>query len=195
VREALSLDRVLFIPASKPPHKSGQTTTPAQDRLAMVRLAVATNPHFAVSKVEIQRLGISYSIDTLRYFSSKNKRGDSYYFILGFDAFREIGTWKDFTKIFPLCHFVVTSRPQSGDSIRRIPVAVRRLFCYDFKEKIYRHRSGTELLFVKLTDIAISASDIRKRVRQKRSIRYLVPPEVETYIHKQRLYQEIREEQ
>jgi nicotinate-nucleotide adenylyltransferase len=195
VRESLSLDRILFIPASKPPHKSGQTTTPAEDRLEMVRLAVATNPRFAVSKVEIERPGISYSIDTLRFFSSRKKDGDSYYFILGFDAFREIGTWKDFTEIFPLCHFVVTSRPQSGDSIRRIPVAVRKLFCYDFGQKAYRHRSGTGLYFVKLTDIAISASDIRRRVKEGRSIRYLVPLEVETYIKKQRLYREVGEEQ
>ena len=197
VRESLSLDRVLFIPASKPPHKRGQTTTPAEDRLEMVRLAVGKNSHFAVSKVEIERPGISYSIDTVRYFSARKKPGDSYYFILGFDAFREIGTWKDFPEIFPLCHFVVTSRPQSGDSnpLKRIPVAVRRLFCYDFSKKTYRHRSGTGLYFVKLTDIAISASDIRKRVREKRSIRYLVPPEVETYINKQHLYREIQEEQ
>ena len=197
VRESLSLDRILFIPTSKPPHKSGQTTTPARDRLEMVRLAVAKNPRFAVSKVEIQRPGISYSIDTLRYFSSRKRAGDSYYFILGFDAFREIATWKDFTEIFPLCHFVVTSRPQSGDSnpLRRIPIAVRRLFCYDFNKKLYRHRSGTGLYFVKLTDIAISASDIRRRVREGISIRYLVPLEVETYIRKQRLYREIQEEQ
>src|SRR6266849_6474334 len=197
MRESLSLDRVLFIPTSNPPHKSGKTTTPAEDRLEMVRLAVAKNPRFAVSKVEIQRPGISYSIDTLRYFSKRKRPGDSYYFILGFDAFLEIGTWKDFTEIFPLCHFVITSRPHSGDSnpLRRIPVAVRRLFCYDFTKKTYRHRSGTGLYFVKLTDIAISASDIRRRVREGRSIRYLVPPEVEAYIRKQRLHREIQEEQ
>jgi nicotinate-nucleotide adenylyltransferase len=195
VREALSLDRILFIPTSIPPHKKGQTTTPAQDRLQMVRLAVANNPRFAVSTVEIQRPGISYSVDTLRYFANKNSKADSYYFILGFDAFREIGTWKDFSKIFPLCHFVVTSRPEKGQSspFRRIPIAVRRLFCYDFHSKTYKHRSGTNLFFVKLTDIAISASDIRRRVKEEKSIRYLVPPNVETYIQERGLYLEAPE--
>jgi nicotinate-nucleotide adenylyltransferase len=195
VREALSLDRILFIPTSIPPHKKGQTTTPAQDRLQMVRLAVADNPRFAVSTVEIKRPGVSYSVDTLRYFANKNSRSDSYYFILGFDAFREIGTWKDFTKIFPLCHFVVTSRPEKGQAspLRRIPVAVRKLFCYDFRSGIYKHRSGTELFFVKLTDIAISASDIRQRVQEEKSIRYLVPPKVETYIKKRGLYRQAPE--
>src|SRR2546422_6800548 len=81
VREALSLDRVLFIPASKPPHKKGITNTPARHRFEMVRLAVAKNPRFAVSKVEIRRPGISYSIDTLRYFAKKKRPADSYYFI------------------------------------------------------------------------------------------------------------------
>ena len=195
VRETLSLDRILFIPASNPPHKKGQTTTPAKDRLEMVRLAVANNPRFAVSTVEIQRPGISYSIDTLRYFSNKNSGSDSYYFILGFDAFREIGTWKDFTEIFPLCHFVITSRPEKDHSnpFRQIPIAVRRLFCYDFAKKVYKHRSGTDLYFVKLTDIAISASDIRRRAREGKSIRYLVPSEVETYIKQQGLYREPQE--
>ncbi|HYY26172.1 MAG TPA: nicotinate-nucleotide adenylyltransferase [Candidatus Udaeobacter sp.] len=195
VREELTLDRILFIPASIPPHKQDQTTASARDRLEMVRLAAAKNPRFAVSTVEIRRPGPSYSIDTLRYFADKNKRRDSYFFILGLDAFREIGSWKDFKQLFSFCHFVVTSRPgdASSNPLERTPVAVRRLFCYDFKEKIYRHRSGTYLYFVKLTDIAISASDIRRRVAAGQSIRYLLPSKIEAYIRKQGLYRD-REE-
>lgn len=190
VREALSLDRIVFIPAAIPPHKKSYPTSPARDRLQMVRLAVAKNPRFSVSTVEVRRPGPSYSIDTLRYFAAKNRRRDSYFFILGLDAFRDIESWKDFDQLFSFCHFVVTSRPGNGRSnpLRRTPVAVRKLFCYDFKEKIYRHRSGTYLYFVKLTDIAISASQIRKRVEAGKSIRYLVPLEVETFIHKRGLY-------
>jgi nicotinate-nucleotide adenylyltransferase len=70
---------------------------------------------------------------------------------------------------------------------------VRKLFCYDFRSGIYKHRSGTELFFVKLTDIAISASDIRQRVQEEKSIRYLVPPKVETYIKKRGLYRQAPE--
>lgn len=190
VCEAFSLARVLFIPTSKPPHKRGQTTTPARDRLAMVRLAVADHPRFAVSTVEIRRPGISYSIDTLRDFTSGSRGKKSYSFILGLDAFREIDSWKEFEELFSLCNFIVTSRPGSRDSnpLQGVSVAVRRLFCYDFHKKVYRHRSGTTLHFLKLTDFAISASDIRAKVNQGKSIRYLVPAAVEAYIKKRGLY-------
>jgi nicotinate-nucleotide adenylyltransferase len=195
VREELALDRILFIPASIPPHKQDQTTAPARRRLEMVRLAVAKNSRFAVSMVEIGRPGPSYSIDTLRRLAEKSKGRDSYFFILGLDAFRDIALWKDFKRLFAFCDFVVTSRPgdASANPLQRTPVAVRKLFCYDFKQRVYRHRSGTYLHFVKLTDIAISASEIRRRVSAGRSIRYLVPLKVEAYIYKHGLYRD-REE-
>lgn len=195
VCESLSLDRVLFVPTARPPHKRSQTLTRASHRLEMVRRAVASNPSFAVSTVEISRPGLSYSIDTLRYFTNKNWGRDSYFFILGYDAFREIESWKDYKEIFTLCHFVVTSRPGSGPGnlLRRLPVAVRMAFCYARTHRAYRHRSGTFLYFVKVTDIAISASQIRRRSREGRSIRYLVPPEVEAYIEKRGIYKDARE--
>jgi nicotinate-nucleotide adenylyltransferase len=196
VSESFGLDRVLFIPASIPPHKRGQTTTPARDRLEMVRLAVARNPRFKVSTVEIRRPGVSYSIDTVGYFARRKRQGDSLFFIVGLDAFREIGSWKNFAEIFPLCDFIVTSRPGSKDSdpLRGTGVAVKKLFCYDSKQRNYKHRSGTRVFFIKLTDIAISASEIRRRIKEGESIRYLVPLGVETYIKKQGLYRNHREE-
>jgi nicotinate-nucleotide adenylyltransferase len=190
VSETYALDRIYFIPASIPPHKRGQTTTPARDRLQMVRLAVARNPRFSASTIEMSRLGVSYSIDTIRQFAAKKRKGDSLYFIIGLDAFREIGTWKDFADIFPLCHFIVTSRPGSKDHdpLKGTGVAVKKLFCYDFHRKNYRHRSGTRIFFIELTDIAISASEIRALVKQGKSIRYLVPAVVEKYIGRRGLY-------
>jgi nicotinate-nucleotide adenylyltransferase len=192
VREAYALDRILFIPTAKPPHKRGQTKTSKRDRLAMVRLAVVSNPNFDVSTVEINRPGVSYSIDTLQYFAARNRRKDTYYFILGLDAFREIGTWHNFKQVFSLCNFIVTSRPGSPKTnlLSGVSVAVQKLFCYDESQKIYRHRSGTTLHFLQLTDFAVSASDIRARVRQGKSIRYLVPSSVEDYIRKRRLYKD-----
>jgi len=197
VREAFSLDRVLFVPASNPPHKKRAPATSAEDRFEMVRLAIATNPGFAVSKVELSRPGKSYSIDTIRHFARRRSPSNSVYFILGLDAFREIGSWKDFRDIFPLCHLIVTSRPGSASSLSLsgMPVAVRRLFCYDSRKKAYQHESGTYLFFLKLTDIAISASEIRSHLREGKSIRYLVPLEVETYIKKRGLYRGRQEEQ
>jgi nicotinate-nucleotide adenylyltransferase len=196
VSEAFGLDRVYFIPASIPPHKRGQTTTPAQDRLQMVCLAVSGNGRFGVSTVEISRRGVSYSIDTVREFDAKKREGDSVYFIIGLDAFREIATWKDFAAIFPLCNFIVTSRPGSkeSDPLKGTGVAVKKLFCYDFKQKNYRHRSGTRIFFIELTDIAISASEIRTLVKHGKSIRYLVPSSVERYIKRHGLYGSPREE-
>ena len=190
VREAFGLDRILFIPVAIPPHKSKNEATPARDRLKMVRLAIAKNPGFAASSVEVDRRGKSYSIDTLRYFAARQKKGDALYFILGLDAFKDIGSWKDFEKIFPLCRLIVTSRPGWGNSLalRDIPIAARKLFCYDPKIKSFRHKSGTHLHTIKLTDIAISASEIRARVRNRKSIRYLVPSEVGAYIKRRGLY-------
>lgn len=196
VAESFALDRVYFIPASIPPHKRGATTTPAEDRLQMVRLAVAGNPRFAVSTVEIKRAGVSYSIDTLRAFDAKKRKGDSLYFIIGLDAFREIGTWKDFRELFSLCHFIVTSRPGSKDKdpLKGTSIAVKKLFCYDPTQKNYRHRSGNRIFYIELTDIAISASEIRTLVKQGKSIRYLVPPAVERYIKRRGLYAGARQE-
>jgi nicotinate-nucleotide adenylyltransferase len=196
VSETFGLDRVYFIPASIPPHKRAQTTTPAQDRLQMVRLAVSGNARFSVSTMEILRVGVSYSIDTIREFDVKKRKGDSIYFIIGLDAFREIATWKDFAAIFPLCHFIVTSRPGSkeNDPLKGTGVAVKKLFCYDSNQKNYRHWSGTRIFFIELTDIAISASEIRTLVKQGKSIRYLVPPPVEKYIRRRGLYGSRREE-
>src|SRR5262245_6615036 len=196
VSETFGLDRVYFIPASIPPHKRGQTTTPARNRLEMVRLAVARNPRFKVSTVEISRPGVSYSIDTIRHFAKRKHKDDAIFFIIGLDAFREIGSWKNFTEIFPLCHFIVTSRPgrKDSDPLRGTGVAVKKLFCYDFKQRNYRHGSGSRVFFITLTDIAISASEIRGLVKEGKSIRYLLPLKVETYIKTQDLYRNPREE-
>jgi nicotinate-nucleotide adenylyltransferase len=194
VREAFRLDRILFVPASIPPFKKKEKASAAADRLEMARLATAGNPGFAVSDVEIARPGKSYSIDTLRHFAAKLGRNDSLYFILGMDAFREIGSWKDFQQLFSFSHFIITSRPKCKDllGLGDIPVAARKSFCYDSKINAFRHKSGARLYFLKLTDIGISASDIRARVKAGKSIRYLVPPEVESYIMRQGLYRRAR---
>jgi nicotinate-nucleotide adenylyltransferase len=96
--------------------------------------------------------------------------------------------------LFPLCNFIVTSRPGSKekDPLKGTGIAVKKLFCYDFSQNNYRHQSGTRVYFTELTDIAISASEIRALVKEGKSIRYLVPPEVERYIKRRALYQNSR---
>ena len=109
---------------------------------------------------------------------------------VGFDAFADIESWKDFRAIFGLCNLIVTSRPGFDHNLSStsIPIAVRELFCYVEKEKAFRHASGRYLSFLRITDMAIAASEIRERVANKKSIRYLVPSQVEAYILSNGLY-------
>jgi nicotinate-nucleotide adenylyltransferase len=192
VRERFRLDRVIFIPTSIQPLKNS-AATPARDRLAMARLATKDNPAFTVSDVEVKRTGKSFTIDTLREIV-RRRPNDSIFFIIGMDAFRDIGRWKDFKRLFTLANFVVTSRPGSRDRFGAavLPVAARKSFCYDRARDAFRHESGTRLYFLKLTDIAISASEIRAKVKAEKSIRYLVPPQVERYIKRRGLYRTSR---
>ncbi|MGH7848203.1 MAG: nicotinate-nucleotide adenylyltransferase [Candidatus Binatia bacterium] len=189
-REAFKLDRVLFIPAANPPHKKRRPISAPRDRAEMVRLAIAGQDQFEVSEAELARSGKSYTIDTVSNFAANSDGRDSYYFIIGLDAFSDIGSWKDFREIFSLCNFIVTSRPGTGDSqaLHTLPVAVAKLFCYEEKKRAFRHNSGKYLYFLRITDIAISASEIRQHVAAGRSIRYLVPSEVERFIKGKGLY-------
>lgn len=197
VRETFSLDRVFFVPASDPPHKRRQPITAPRHRIDMVRLAIAKNPRFVLSTLELSRPGKSYSIDTIRHFVRTRPLKKSLYFILGLDAFAEIDSWKDHQEIFRLCHLIVMSRPGWRDSLslNDIPIAVRKGFCYDPRKRGYRHESGSYLFFSPVTNMAISASEIRGRLKEGRSIRYLVPLEVETYIKKSGLYRGLQEGQ
>ena len=189
VREAQGLDRVLFIPSASPPHKRGDGVVPAAHRLAMVRLAIAGNPRFRVSTIEIERGGPSFSVDTLRALRARRPRA-RFAFILGLDAFREIATWKSYRSLFALCDLIVTSRPPARAPALRaaIPVAVRQEFCYHRASRTLEHRTGNQIVFQRLSDLDISASALRARLHDGSSIRYLVPTSVERYIARHGLY-------
>jgi len=162
------------------------------ERLDMVRLAIDANPAFRVSDLEIKRAGKSYSIDTVRYFVASMSKQDGCYLILGYDAFDLFSSWKDWSEILRLCHVIVTSRPGSGDCLtfEKIPVAVRQAFCYHADVGGFVNEVGKAILFARLTDLAVSASQIRKLRREERSIRYLVPQKIQSYIESRGLYQE-----
>jgi nicotinate-nucleotide adenylyltransferase len=190
IAENLALESVLFVPSSQPPHKRRHNLAAADHRLAMVRLAVAGNPRFRASGVEVERGGRSYSVDTLRHLRRRLGDAAEIYFVLGLDAFREIESWKDYTEVFGLANLVVTSRPPEAvePSPELLPVAVRAHFCYR-PRRGWIHPSGHTILFRSVTPLAISASDIRARLSRHRSIRYLVPPSVERYVVRHQLYQ------
>jgi nicotinate-nucleotide adenylyltransferase len=188
-REQLALDEILFVPASDPPHKT-RRVTPAAHRLAMARLATAGNPAFRVSTVELERDGPSYTIDTLLELREHLPATVALTLLVGLDAFRDIGTWKEYRALFALADVGVWSRPPLSTAALRslVPVAARRDFCYGPTRETLRHRTGTQIRFVTVTALEVSASAIRRRVQRRQSIRYLVPPAVERYVTRHRLY-------
>ena len=191
VREACSLDRVLFIPAADPPHKPVAEEVPFAQRLAMVEAAIADNPAFAASDLESHRTGKSYSVHTLEILR-RDQPDQELFFIIGMDSFRDIGSWREYRRLFPLAHIVVAARPgiYSDDPQALLPVAIREDFCYDVQSKTLLHRSGNRVIFLEETLLDISSTRIRRLAADDRSIRYLVTPAVEKYISTHGLYRD-----
>jgi nicotinate-nucleotide adenylyltransferase len=190
VSEALDLDQVWFIPAALPPHKAGADVTSFEVRLAMARLAVGRHPRLSVSDVEGRRPGKSYSIETLRHYREEAGPQGELYFILGLDAILEIDSWKNYRELFTLSHFVVLDRPgydrqQVGDLLNR---QVHPGFVPLPAGDGFQHPGGKRVLFQATTLMDISATRIRRLVRQEGSIRYLLPEVVRRFILKNRLY-------
>jgi nicotinate-nucleotide adenylyltransferase len=185
IREAFGLQEVIFIPAALPPHKMTEGIIQAHHRLEMVNRAIRKNSQFSASDVELKRPGKSYSIDTIRYFREKFE--DSLYFILGRDAFVEIETWKDFQNLFSLCNFIIMVRPGLMQAFP-LPGALAPAFRYDQEAPGWVHGSGNVVFLKEINFLDISSTKVRELVEKGGSIKYLVPPEVEAYIEKHRLY-------
>ncbi len=177
VRDGFHLHRVLFVPAGTPPHKTERRVAPAEHRLAMVRLAVAGNPGFEVSTIETDRPGASYTVDTVRSLRREMPPQTKLYFITGADAVLEILTWKDPFEIFRHCDLVAVTRP--GYDAAALDRMVGTLA-----------GSGGAVHRLVIPEVSISSSEVRERVREGRSIRYLVPDAVGEYIWRTGLYQD-----
>jgi nicotinate-nucleotide adenylyltransferase len=180
VREALGLDCVLFIPASVPPHKFRVRVTPAADRAAMVELAVADNPAFSISRMELERDGFSYSVDTMAALvTSAAAAGISrdFHFILSAEALAGLMAWHEPLRLMALCRLAVVARP--GWPLPDDAWLAANLPSGAPIDRIER---------VDTVSLANSASDVRERAAAGRSIRYLVPPAVESYIRDHGLY-------
>jgi nicotinate-nucleotide adenylyltransferase len=188
VCEALSLSRLWFIPAAHPPHKGALDLTPFEVRLEMTRLAVGDHPVMEVSDVEGRRPGMSYSIETLRLLREGLGAAWELYFILGLDAMLEIQTWKDYTQLFDLSHFVVLDRP-GYDRRRLAEILSKELRLHPLEGGAgFQTPSGSKILWQQTTLMDISATGIRRLVRQGQSIRYLLPEPVRRYIITHNLY-------
>jgi nicotinate-nucleotide adenylyltransferase len=188
--ELLNLDRVIFIPAANPPHKTQRVITPFEHRLQMAELAIAGNDFFSVSDVELQRQGKSYSIDTVRYFLDSHDQSLELYFITGQDAFDAIATWREWETLLGLCHFAVMARPgyENGGLEKILPRELAAQYVYAEGRDVFINPGGKGVFFRKTTFLDISASDIRKSVQQGQSIQYLTPDAVIRYIGNHKLY-------
>jgi nicotinate-nucleotide adenylyltransferase len=162
VVEALELDRLLFVPARMPPHKTDREISPPGIRLEMVLAMAAGNDRFGVSEVELSRGGPSYTVDTLSHFREQDPEAEIF-FVMGSDQATALDTWQEPGRVVALATLVVMDRAGAG-----VP-------------------SG-KFLSVPVTRVDISATEIRKRVLDGRSIRYLVPEAVRQIIESNRLY-------
>lgn len=181
VAEALVLERVLFVPASRPPHKLDDDVTPAEDRAAMAALAIAGNPRFSLCRIELDRDGPSYTADTLQELADEAARqrvARELVFILSADVLADFRSWHDPERVLALATLAVVPRPGSPApdpewARAQLPsnlAGSARVECLD------------------TVRLATSSTEIRARAASGRSIRYLVPPAVEVYVRDQRLY-------
>ena len=172
-RTRFRLDQVVFVPSGRPPHKIGGTTE-ASDRLVMTQMAIVTNPGFSLSDIEARREGYSYSIDTVREFFDIYGPELELFFITGADAILSIPTWKDAADLLNMCTFIAASRPGFDlAELNKLPLAwLERIRLFE------------------IPALAISSTDIRRRVKNGDSIKYLLPEPVEHYILRYGLYRE-----
>jgi nicotinate-nucleotide adenylyltransferase len=168
VAQVFTLDEVVFVPTGQPWQKDDRKVSPSEDRYLMTVIATASNPRFSVSRIDIDRGGPTYTIDTLR--DLRTERGDEaeLFFITGADALAQIMSWQDVNELFTLAHFVGVTRPGhrlTGDGLPEDHVSL-----------------------VEVPALAISSTDCRERVGRGEPIWYLVPDGIVQYIAKRRLY-------
>jgi nicotinate-nucleotide adenylyltransferase len=170
VQAWFDLDQVVFVPAGEPWQKAERAVSPAEDRYLMTVVATASNPRFEVSRVDIDRDGPTYTIDTLRELSAAMPDADLY-FITGADAMAAILTWRDPEELFELAHFVGCTRPG-----------------HELEQSTLEGLPGDRVTLVEIPALAISSTECRNRVEKNEPVWYLVPDGVVQYIGKHGLY-------
>ena len=199
---AFDLDKIIFIPSSRPPHKDANKVAPALHRYEMVSLATIFTPYFSVSSIEIDRPGRSYSVETVQELLRVYGKDTVLYFVAGVDAFLEISTWKNAKELLALVQFIVTARPgwRLDDVERSLkPKQLEKLGNPRFRY-LKISEIGSEVgiktpqrglvLLVEVVSLDISSSEIRGLAEAGRSVRFLVPDTVAAYVAKNRLYRE-----
>ena len=169
-----NLDRVVFMPTGQPARKADRKVSSPEHRYLMTVIATASNPDFEVSRLEVDRPGVTYTVDTMAALRSMHGSSADLYFITGADAVLEILTWKDSDRLTDLCTLIAATRP--GYDLSRFPDA--------------SEAAGLSVELMEVPALAISSTDIRERVVTRRPVRYLLPEAVSAYVAKYRLYDE-----
>ena len=201
---AFGLDRLIFVPAARPPHKEEAVAASALHRDEMVSLATVFTPYFTVSSIELQRPGMSYSVETVREFQKISGPQTTLNFIVGVDAFLEMSGWRQAKELFALARVIVTARPGWRlDEVERLltPEQHRLLGNPSFRylkisgidpERVEQEFTPRQVLLVEVVSLDIASREIRQLVEEGRSIRHLVPDTVAAYMAKNRLYQRVK---
>jgi nicotinate-nucleotide adenylyltransferase len=168
VAQVFTLDEVVFVPTGQPWQKDDRKVSPSEDRYLMTVIATASNPRFSVSRIDIDRGGPTYTIDTLRDLRAERGEGAELFFITGADALSRMMSWQDVNELFELAHFVGCTRPG------------HRLTGHGLPED--------RVSLLEIPALAISSTDCRERVAHGQPIWYLVPDGIVQYIAKRRLY-------
>lgn len=166
-----NLDKVIFMPTGVPVRKTHRTVTPAEHRYLMTVIATASNPDFEVSRLEIDRAGLTYTVDTMLALRDLHGPQTELYFITGADAVWEILTWKDSGRLADVCTFIAATRPG-----------------YDLERFSQEDARRLRIEFMEVPALAISSTDIRLRLGERRPVRYLLPESVGAYVAKNDLY-------
>lgn len=174
-REEMQLDEVWFIPAGTPPHKQGRVTTPARARADMVEFAVSGFPEFKVSRIEMERGGPSYTVQTLEQLHIADPSRELF-LLMGADSLAELATWKDPARILELSQVVAVNRAGEVPNLLSVHALLEQ--------------TDRSVQIVDMPAMGVSASEIRTRVAHGQSIRFLTPRPVEMYIRQHKLYAE-----
>jgi len=197
VKTSFGLETVYLIPAFQPPHKAGRAVAPAGDRAAMLKIALRQLKGLEVSETEIERAGLSYSVETVAEFQDRFTGTAELFFILGQDAFVEIHTWKAYRRLFEQVSFIVMTRPgntanQSSPNSAALQTfldaRISNGYVFDSATGLYRHPALKPVRLFATTPVAISSTEIRNRILQRRPFEHLLPEGVGAYITRKGLY-------
>ena len=177
-RVEFGLCKVIFMPAGNPPHKQSQKISDAEHRYRMTALATSSNSGFEVSRLEVDKAGITYTFDTMEELRSIYGEAPEIYFITGADAVLELLTWYKIGELLTLCKFIAVTRP--GFDIWKLEQKIAEI----------SSKYDGEIICLEVPLLEISSTDIRERIRSGKPVKYLLPEEVEAYIHKNGLYKE-----